>query len=70
MCIMKLKKGYEMKLKFMLVPLAVFGLFVESYADCSKYKILKLKDTGFTKTEIRKEKLEKERDENSIYKDN
>ena len=46
------KKGYKMKLKFMLVAVAVFGLLVRSYADCSKYQILKLKNTGFTKTEI------------------
>ena len=41
-----------MKLKFVLVPLAVFGLVVGSYANCSKDDILKLIDKGFTKTEI------------------
>jgi len=41
-----------MKLKFMLVPLAVLGLAVGSYADCSKDEILKLIDKGFSKTEI------------------
>ena len=47
-----LKKGYEMKLKFVLVPLVVLGFAVGSYADCSKDEILKLIDKGFTKTEI------------------
>ena len=41
-----------MKLKFVLVPLAVLGFAVGSYADCSKDDILKLIDKGFTKTEI------------------
>jgi len=42
-----------MKLKFVLVPLAVLGFAVGSYADCSKDEILKLIDKGFTKTEIK-----------------
>jgi len=41
-----------MKLRFLLVPLAVFSLAVGSYADCSKNEILKLIDKGFSKTEI------------------
>jgi len=41
-----------MKLKFMLLPLAVFGLVVGSYADCSKDEIIKLIDKGYSKTEI------------------
>jgi hypothetical protein len=41
-----------MKLKFMLVPLAVFGLVVGSYADCSKDEIMKFIDKGYSKTEI------------------
>jgi len=41
-----------MKLKFMLVPLAVLGFVVGSYADCSKDEIMKLIDKGFSKTEI------------------
>ena len=42
-----------MKLKFLLVPLAVLGLAVGSYADCSKDEILKLIDKGFSKSEIK-----------------
>ena len=42
-----------MKLKFMLLPLAVFGLVVGSYADCTKNEIMKLIDTGYSKTEIK-----------------
>ena len=41
-----------MKLKFVLVLLAVLGFAVGSYADCSKDDIIKLIDKGFTKTEI------------------
>lgn len=48
----KFKKGYELKLKFVLIPLAVLGLVVVSYADCSKDEIMKLIDKGYTKTEI------------------
>ena len=42
-----------MKLKFVLVPLAVLGFAVGSYADCSKDDIIKLIDKGFTKKEIK-----------------
>jgi len=42
-----------MKLKFLLVPLAVLGLAVGSYASCSKDEILKLIDKGFSKSEIK-----------------
>ena len=42
----------KLKLKFMLVPLAVFGLDGGSYGDCSKDEILKLINQGFTKTKI------------------
>ena len=42
-----------MKLKFMLGLLAVLGLAVGSYADCSKDEILKLIDKGFSKSEIK-----------------
>ena len=42
-----------MKLKFVLVPLAVLGFAVGSYADCSKDKVTKLIDKGFTKKEIK-----------------
>jgi len=41
-----------MKLKFMLVPLAVLGFVVGSYADCSKDEILKFLDKGYSKTEV------------------
>ena len=36
----------------MLVPLAVLGLAVGSYADCSKNEIFKLLDKGYSKTEV------------------
>jgi len=39
-------------MKFILVPLAVLGLAVGSYADCSKDETLKLIDKGFSKSEI------------------
>ena len=41
-----------MKLKFLLVPLAVFGFVVGSYADYSKDEIFKLLDKGYSKTEV------------------
>ena len=41
-----------MKLKLILVPLAVFGLVGVSYANCSKDEIIKLIDKGYFKTEI------------------
>ena len=36
----------------MLVPLAVLGFVVGSYADCSKDEIFKLLDKGYSKAEV------------------
>jgi len=47
-----LKKGYEMKLKFVLVPLVVLGFAVGSYADCSKDEVKEMIKKGISSSVI------------------